>query len=81
MPWNQIALCNGKTAAEKHSLCFLVNGNETIIHGIYGAKFILLHSSAFFLYKRFSLCHHRRGTPCTACRADLPSLSSSDSWA
>lgn len=80
MPWNQIAVCDGKTAAEKHNLCFLVNGNETIIHGFYGAKFILPHSSAFFLYQRFSLCRHRLGTPRAACRADLPSLSSSNSW-
>lgn len=66
IPWNQIAICNGKTAAEKHNLCFLVNDKETIINGVYRPKlFILLCSSTLFLYKLFCLSHHRLGTPCT----------------
>lgn len=45
IPWNQIAICNGKTAAEKHNLCFLVSDKETIINGVYRLK---LFAAALF---------------------------------
>lgn len=72
IPWNQIAVCDGKTAAEKHNLCFLVNGKETIMHGACRTEFIILCS------RLFCLCHHRLETPYAACMADLPSLRDSD---